>query len=150
MIILFIKSKFNWIELFSFHHLFDDLYQETSLSRAILQNWPHLSVPPPRPCNPGVVDAPVWSEGGEMAVDSARNIASGEDEETSSPRVSKSLRVTMEEIRVVAQKFADEPVQSPEPGVWGVLTAISNNARQRRQVWLLLCVHSLPATFLKP
>ncbi|KAF3321296.1 FHA domain-containing protein [Carex littledalei] len=48
-----------------------------------------------------------------------------------SPRIPKCLRVTEEEIRAVAQKLADEPLQIP--GVWGVLTAISYNARQRNQ-----------------
>jgi hypothetical protein len=87
-----------------------------------------------------------------MTVDSARNIALAEEEEVQSPRISKSLRIAMEEIRAVAQQFADEPVQSPEPGVWGVLTAISNNARQRRQVRLpfLLCTYAPSAGLLKP
>lgn len=34
-------------------------------------------------------------------------------------------------MRAVARKFADQPVQNSEPGVWAVLTAISQNARLR-------------------
>ncbi|KAF5175442.1 SMAD/FHA domain-containing protein [Thalictrum thalictroides] len=33
----------------------------------------------------------------------------------------------------VARKFSAQPLQNPDPGVWGVLTAISNNARKRSQ-----------------
>ncbi|KAJ4956572.1 hypothetical protein NE237_013355 [Protea cynaroides] len=33
----------------------------------------------------------------------------------------------------VARKFSAQPLQNPDPGVWGVLTAISNNARKRPQ-----------------
>ncbi|XP_051183507.1 uncharacterized protein [Lolium perenne] len=36
-----------------------------------------------------------------------------------------------DEMRAVARKFADQPLQNPEPGVWAVLTAISQNARHR-------------------
>lgn len=36
-----------------------------------------------------------------------------------------------DEMRAVARKFADQPVQNSEPGVWAVLTAISQNARLR-------------------
>uniref|UniRef100_A0ACD5WHT6 Uncharacterized protein n=1 Tax=Avena sativa TaxID=4498 RepID=A0ACD5WHT6_AVESA len=39
--------------------------------------------------------------------------------------------VSADEMRAVARKFADQPVQNPEPGVWAVLTAISQNARLR-------------------
>jgi hypothetical protein len=95
-----------------------------------------------------------------MAVDSARNIAPAEEKKVQLPRISKSLRIFMEEIRAVAQQFADKPVQSPEPGVWGLLTVISNNARHRRQVRLPFLLgtymhasflaHSLPAALLKP
>ncbi|XP_042478044.1 uncharacterized protein LOC122059374 isoform X2 [Macadamia integrifolia] len=33
----------------------------------------------------------------------------------------------------VARKFSAQPLQNPDPGVWGVLTAISDNARKRPQ-----------------
>ncbi|PIA49908.1 hypothetical protein AQUCO_01300561v1 [Aquilegia coerulea] len=33
----------------------------------------------------------------------------------------------------VARKFSAQPLQNPDPGVWGVLTAISNNSRKRSQ-----------------
>ncbi|XP_043716476.1 myosin-11 isoform X2 [Telopea speciosissima] len=33
----------------------------------------------------------------------------------------------------VARKFSVQSLQNPDPGVWGVLTAISNNARKRPQ-----------------
>ncbi|XP_078154200.1 uncharacterized protein LOC144549372 isoform X3 [Carex rostrata] len=65
-----------------------------------------------------------------MAVASAQESNSGGLGEES-PRIPKCLRVTEEEIRDVAQKLADEPLQIP--GVWGVLTAISYTARQRNQ-----------------
>ncbi|CAN6290829.1 unnamed protein product [Urochloa humidicola] len=38
-----------------------------------------------------------------------------------------------DEMRAVARKFADQPIQETEPGVWAVLTAISKKARLRRQ-----------------
>ncbi|KAJ3682072.1 hypothetical protein LUZ60_014645 [Juncus effusus] len=68
-----------------------------------------------------------------MAVEPDKNAAPppAEEEEGSCPSVPKSVRSSTEEIRAVAQKFADQPVQNPEPGVWGVLTAISKNSRQR-------------------
>ncbi|KQK23873.1 myosin-9 isoform X2 [Brachypodium distachyon] len=44
---------------------------------------------------------------------------------------SKTTPVSADEMRAVARKFADQPLQNPEPGVWAVLTAISKNARLR-------------------
>ncbi|OEL37614.1 hypothetical protein BAE44_0001363 [Dichanthelium oligosanthes] len=41
--------------------------------------------------------------------------------------------VTPDEVRAVARKFADQPIQETEPGVWAVLTAISKKARLRPQ-----------------
>ncbi|CAN6296719.1 unnamed protein product [Urochloa humidicola] len=41
--------------------------------------------------------------------------------------------VSPDEMRAVARKFADQPIQETEPGVWAVLTAISKKARLRRQ-----------------
>ena len=43
-------------------------------------------------------------------------------------------KVTPDEVRAVAQKFANQPIQETEPGVWAVLTAISKKARLRPQV----------------
>lgn len=37
-------------------------------------------------------------------------------------------------IASVASKIASQPLQNYDPHVWGVLTAISNNARKRHQV----------------
>lgn len=34
----------------------------------------------------------------------------------------------------VASNLASQPLHNSDPGVWGVLTAISNNARKRQQV----------------
>lgn len=34
----------------------------------------------------------------------------------------------------VASKLSSQPLNNPDPNVWGVLTAISSNARKRRQV----------------
>ncbi|TVU48532.1 hypothetical protein EJB05_08171, partial [Eragrostis curvula] len=42
-------------------------------------------------------------------------------------------KVSPDEMRAVARKFADKPVQDTEPGVWAVLTAISKKARLRPQ-----------------
>lgn len=47
------------------------------------------------------------------------------------PTPPKPTPVSPDEMRAVARKFADQPVQNPEPGVWAVLTAISKNARLR-------------------
>lgn len=41
-------------------------------------------------------------------------------------------------IRSVASKLASQPLQYSEPDVWGVLTAISEKARRRRQVFNFL------------
>ncbi|XP_039827986.1 uncharacterized protein LOC120689685 isoform X2 [Panicum virgatum] len=41
--------------------------------------------------------------------------------------------VSHDEMRAVARKFADQPIQETEPGVWAVLTAISKKARLRPQ-----------------
>ncbi|CAN6285859.1 unnamed protein product [Urochloa humidicola] len=41
--------------------------------------------------------------------------------------------VSPDEMRAVARKFADQPIQETEPGVWAVLTGISKKARLRRQ-----------------
>ncbi|KAM3316080.1 hypothetical protein ACQJBY_034303 [Aegilops geniculata] len=45
----------------------------------------------------------------------------------------KPSPVGADEMRAVARKFADQPVQNPEPGVWAVLTAISKKARLRSE-----------------
>uniref|UniRef100_A0A804RBV0 SMAD/FHA domain-containing family protein n=1 Tax=Zea mays TaxID=4577 RepID=A0A804RBV0_MAIZE len=42
-------------------------------------------------------------------------------------------KVTPDEVRAVARKFADQPIQETEPDVWAVLTAISKKARLRPQ-----------------
>ena len=52
--------------------------------------------------------------------------------------------VSHDEMRAVARKFADQPIQETEPGVWAVLTAISKKARLRPQV------PSPPLPSLKP
>ncbi|CAM0870234.1 unnamed protein product [Alopecurus aequalis] len=49
----------------------------------------------------------------------------------SPPKPTPPTPVSADEMRAVARKFADQPVQNPEPGVWAVLTAISQNARLR-------------------
>lgn len=45
----------------------------------------------------------------------------------------KQPSTPQDEIKAVASKLSGNPVQNLEPGVWGVLTAISKNARQRPQ-----------------
>ncbi|XP_019709319.1 uncharacterized protein [Elaeis guineensis] len=68
-----------------------------------------------------------------MAVDSAGDPAKVEVSAARIPSVPKSSVSSEDEIRAVARKFSDQPVQNPDPGVWAVLTAISKNARQRPQ-----------------
>ncbi|KAE8799733.1 myosin-9 [Hordeum vulgare] len=51
----------------------------------------------------------------------------------SAPTPPKPSPVGVDEMRAVARKFADQPVQNPEPGVWAVLTAISKKARLRSE-----------------
>ncbi|XP_037426526.1 myosin-14-like isoform X1 [Triticum dicoccoides] len=51
----------------------------------------------------------------------------------SAPTPPKPSPVGADEMRAVARKFADQPVQNPEPGVWAVLTAISKKARLRSE-----------------
>jgi hypothetical protein len=43
-------------------------------------------------------------------------------------------KVTPDEVRAVARKFADQPIQETEPDVWAILTAISKKACLRPQV----------------
>ncbi|XP_073102139.1 uncharacterized protein [Elaeis guineensis] len=69
-----------------------------------------------------------------MAVDSAGDPAKVEVSAARIPSVPKSSVSSEDEIRAVARKFSDQPVQNPDPGVWAVLTAISKNARQRPQM----------------
>ena len=78
-----------------------------------------------------------------MAVDSRGDPAKGDVSSASCPSVPKSALSSEDEIRAVARKFSDQPVQNPDPGVWAVLTAISKNARQRPQVSLLTLSCSL-------
>jgi hypothetical protein len=59
----------------------------------------------------------------------------------SPPKPTPPTPGSADEMRAVARKFADKPLQNPEPGVWAVLTAISQNARLRPEV---------PLPFLKP
>ncbi|CAL9093066.1 unnamed protein product [Musa textilis] len=69
-----------------------------------------------------------------MAVEShAEAAAKADASAASSPPVPKPVVTPEDEIRAVARKFSDQPVQNPDPGVWAVLTAISKNARQRPQ-----------------
>ncbi|CAL9160249.1 unnamed protein product [Musa hybrid cultivar] len=69
-----------------------------------------------------------------MAVESHGEAAAKADASAaSSPSVPKPVVTPEDEIRAVARKFSDQPVQNPDPGVWAVLTAISKNARQRPQ-----------------
>ncbi|PSS21599.1 Myosin-2 heavy chain like [Actinidia chinensis var. chinensis] len=62
-------------------------------------------------------------------VSSSSNAADGND---ASPPFKKPLS-PQEFIVSVAAKIASQPLQNSDPKVWGVLTAISNNARKRQQ-----------------
>ncbi|KAF8412357.1 hypothetical protein HHK36_000320 [Tetracentron sinense] len=52
------------------------------------------------------------------------------DQDPSPPKKPQSSK---DFILSVARKFSAQPLQNSDPGVWGVLTAISNNARKRQQ-----------------
>lgn len=58
------------------------------------------------------------------------------DDSSMAPKIPAS---PIEAIKAVAGKFAAQPLPSSDPDVWGVLTAISNNARKRKQVINFLC-----------
>ncbi|KAJ8506423.1 hypothetical protein OPV22_007309 [Ensete ventricosum] len=74
-----------------------------------------------------------------MALESHGEAAANADASAaSSSPVPKPVVTPEDEIRAVARKFSDQPVQNPDPGVWAVLTAISKNARQRPQGFIIL------------
>ena len=50
----------------------------------------------------------------------------------------RNLQTAEEFISSVAAKIAAQPLQYSDPGVWGVLTAISEKARKRNQVSFFL------------
>ena len=60
--------------------------------------------------------------------------SAAKDEASCSAPTPPKATVSHDEMRVVARKFADQPIQETEPGVWAVLTAISKKARLRPQV----------------
>ncbi|KZV38304.1 hypothetical protein F511_36245 [Dorcoceras hygrometricum] len=53
--------------------------------------------------------------------------------DSSNPKQSRNLKTSKEFISSVAARIADQPLQCFAPEVWGVLTAISEKARQRYQ-----------------
>eukprot|EP01018_Ginkgo_biloba_P012851 Gb_37853 [translate_table: standard] len=55
------------------------------------------------------------------------------DDLAKSPSTSIPSSSSKDEIRAVAHKIAAQPAQISRPGVWGVLTAISEKARKRSQ-----------------
>lgn len=57
--------------------------------------------------------------------------------------LSKNMKSAEEFISSVAAKIASQPLQYSDPDVWGVLTAISEKARKRNQVYRLKSVSSL-------
>jgi hypothetical protein len=74
-----------------------------------------------------------------MAPDPCADLAvtpktSAKDEASCSVAPPTPPKVTPDEVRAVARKFADQPIQETEPDVWAVLTAISKKARLRPQV----------------
>ncbi|PWZ53307.1 hypothetical protein Zm00014a_026305 [Zea mays] len=73
-----------------------------------------------------------------MAPDPCADLAvtpktSAKDEASCSVAPPTPPKVTPDEVRAVARKFADQPIQETEPDVWAVLTAISKKARLRPQ-----------------
>ncbi|XP_073142283.1 uncharacterized protein [Henckelia pumila] len=57
----------------------------------------------------------------------------GPEKISSNPTESRNLKTAKEFISSVAARIADQPLQCFAPEVWGVLTAISEKARQRSQ-----------------
>uniref|UniRef100_A0A0D9VP07 FHA domain-containing protein n=1 Tax=Leersia perrieri TaxID=77586 RepID=A0A0D9VP07_9ORYZ len=57
--------------------------------------------------------------------------SAAKDEASCNAATPPKATVSPGEMRAVARKFADQPVQNPEDGVWAVLTAISKSARLR-------------------
>ncbi|CAA7410853.1 unnamed protein product [Spirodela intermedia] len=69
-----------------------------------------------------------------MAADPPEEPAKVEERPPTTPSSAALLDChSSEEIKAVARKYADHPLQNSDPGVWAVLTAISKNARQRPQ-----------------
>ncbi|RLN18747.1 myosin-11 isoform X2 [Panicum miliaceum] len=67
---------------------------------------------------------------GELAVTPK---SAAKDEASCCAPTPPKATVSHDEMRAVARKFADQPIQETEPGVWAVLTAISKKARLRPQ-----------------
>ena len=66
---------------------------------------------------------------GKIAAAASSRINSSQNDASASPSMnSKDFIVS------VAANIASQPLQNYDSNVWGVLTAISNNARKRRQV----------------
>lgn len=85
-----------------------------------------------------------------MAADPPEEPAKVEERPPTTPSSAALLDCrSSEEIKAVARKYADHPLQNTDPGAWAVLTAISKNARQRPQVRVsgTLPVLSLPPSW---
>ncbi|ONK56278.1 uncharacterized protein A4U43_C10F5950 [Asparagus officinalis] len=68
-----------------------------------------------------------------MAVDSANEALNQEERSVSRPPDPKPIKNREDEIRQIARKFTDQPVQNSDIGAWGILTAISKLSRKRPQ-----------------
>ncbi|OWM64956.1 golgin subfamily A member 6-like protein 2 isoform X2 [Punica granatum] len=75
--------------------------------------------PGDKPAGPGVAAA-------------ASRVGSSGDPAASKPPAAPALS-RQESVKNVAFKIASEPLQDPDPSVWGVLTAINTKARERKQ-----------------
>lgn len=70
------------------------------------------------------------ADGNKPEAPAASRINNSQTDATPSPSMnSKDFIVS------AAAKIASQPLQNYDSNVWGVLTAITNNARKRRQVW---------------
>ncbi|THG07850.1 hypothetical protein TEA_014254 [Camellia sinensis var. sinensis] len=79
--------------------------------------------------------------------------SSNPDDNDASPSPKNPLS-PKEFIVSVAAKISSQPLQNSDPDVWGVLTAISNNARKRQQAPLFgfavcnKCMHFTPGLMI--
>ncbi|KAJ9556423.1 hypothetical protein OSB04_011037 [Centaurea solstitialis] len=101
-----------------------------------LQSTPISSNPSPNP-NPNIKDPVVTPVAGKSpgSQDVNPSVASNPNPNSKDPvtPIAGKSPSSHDFILSVASKFSSQPLQYSDPDVWGVLTAISTKARQRRQ-----------------
>ena len=83
-------------------------------------------------------ETPISSKPSPSLKDNASQSASSQPKENETSPPSKVPLSPKQFIVSVAANISSQPLPSYDPNVWGVLTAISNNARKRYQVSLFL------------